>query len=84
MLHHRQNEQLYSVIQTVLYEDGTQGNGCHRDENFGWANVLDLGESAASQCRPCRIQNDNNQMDALSRKIDEFCNPFGDNVLLTH
>ena len=33
---------------------------------------LDLSESASSQCRPCRIQNDNNKMDALSRKTDEF------------
>ena len=41
---------------------------------------LDLSESASSQCRPCRIQKDNKQMDALSRKTYEFCNPFGDNV----
>ncbi|ESO88713.1 hypothetical protein LOTGIDRAFT_165497 [Lottia gigantea] len=37
---------------------------------------LELGETAAAQCRPSRIKKDNSQMAALSAKIDEFCNPF--------
>lgn len=41
---------------------------------------LDHGESAAAQCRQSRIRKDNNQMEALSQKIDDFCNPFADNV----
>lgn len=41
---------------------------------------LDHGESTAAQCRQSRIRKDNNQMEALSEKIGDFCNPFADNV----
>ena len=41
---------------------------------------LDQGESAAAQCRQSRIRKDNRQMEALSQKIDDYCNPFADNV----
>ncbi|XP_068240150.1 uncharacterized protein [Palaemon carinicauda] len=37
---------------------------------------LEVGESATAQCRSYRIRKDNKQMQALSEKIDEFCNPF--------
>ena len=37
---------------------------------------LEIGETAAAQCRPSRIKKDNQHMKALSEKIDEFCNPF--------
>ena len=39
---------------------------------------LEVGESAAAQCQPSRVKRDNTQMAALSKKIDEFCNPFSD------
>ena len=39
---------------------------------------LEIGETAAAQCRSSRIKKDNKQMFALSQKIDEFCNPFAD------
>ena len=41
---------------------------------------LDHGESTAAQCHQSRIRKDNNQMETLSQKIDDFCNPFADNV----
>lgn len=41
---------------------------------------LEQGESAATQCRPSRIRKDNSQMVKLGDKIDEFCNPFSDEV----
>ena len=41
---------------------------------------LDVGETAAAQCRPYRIRKDQHQMSVLSAKIDEYCNPFADNV----
>ena len=37
---------------------------------------LELGEHAASQCRPSRIKKDNDHMASLSEKIDASCNPF--------
>ena len=37
---------------------------------------LENGEQATAQCRPSRIRKDNSQMNSLSEKIDEFCNPF--------
>ena len=33
---------------------------------------LEQGETAASQCRPSRIKKDNNQMEELGAKIEEF------------
>lgn len=41
---------------------------------------LDVGETAATQCRPSRIRKDQHHMRVLSAKIDEYCNPFADNV----
>ena len=37
---------------------------------------LEQGETTASQYRPLRIKKDNNQMEELGAKIEEFCNPF--------
>ena len=37
---------------------------------------LENGEQATAQCRPSRIRKDNSQMNSLSEKIYEFCNPF--------
>ena len=42
---------------------------------------LEVGENTASQCRPSRIKKDNEQMAALSEKIEEFCNPFSVDAL---
>ena len=39
---------------------------------------LEQGDSAASQCRPSRVRKDNLKMAALSKTVDDFCNPFGD------
>ncbi len=39
---------------------------------------LEVGESASTQCRPARVRKDHQQMDVLSAKLDEFCNPFAD------
>lgn len=41
---------------------------------------LVVGDTAAAQCRSSRIKKDNKQMVFLSQKIDEFCNPFADDV----
>jgi hypothetical protein len=44
---------------------------------------LEVGENATAQCRPYRIRKDNNQMSALSKTIDEFCNPFREDAPTT-
>ena len=41
---------------------------------------LEQGESAATQCRSSRIKKDNSQTEALSKKVDKFCNPFSNEV----
>ncbi|KAK4309970.1 hypothetical protein Pmani_018437 [Petrolisthes manimaculis] len=44
---------------------------------------LEVGESAIAQCLPSRIKKDNSQMRGLGQKIEEFCNPFGNNAPTT-
>ena len=41
---------------------------------------LEAGENPAAQCRPSRITRDNSQMETLSAKIDQFCNPFSEDA----
>ncbi len=41
---------------------------------------LEIGENAAAQCHPSRVKKDNQQMATLSKTIDEFCNPFSDDL----
>jgi len=37
---------------------------------------LEVGETAAAQCRSSRIKKDHKHMAFLSEKLDQFCNPF--------
>ena len=39
---------------------------------------LEQGETPTSQCRSSRIKRDNRQINLLSVKLDEFCNPFSE------
>ena len=41
---------------------------------------IDQGETAAVQCQKARIRKDHSQMNSLDAKIDEFCNPFANEV----
>ena len=41
---------------------------------------IDNEETAEKQCQKSRIKKDNSQMKLLNEKMDEFCNPFANEV----